>query len=499
LLAGHPVEGYALHRSAARRYVCAFMVRFCIVLTTTDRPELLLASVRAALAMRFEDFELLVSDNFSQVRASDILAGVKDERLRIIRTDRRLPVSDHWEFVWEHVRGEYVMYLGDDNALHPEILAFADRAISDHDLDILSWRVCLYFHPDWDIAYEPLPNQGNILGIDAGTTRRLYECRAAEVLNRFCRELQGSGCFPCMLNFLFRKSIGDMIRERAGRLFWAPNPDISSSYFTLGVARPGRYAFYDGFGAIGGRSRNSNLAALLSRGKASRKVYDYVSEFREQDTFPLHEPKFLAMANSLAAPISQAAARMPDYFSRFDFDRTTLARRTIDDLYVHRNVPWVDDPVFLADVNRFINSLPAAAAAEIFAYRDECMARTLATDDAGATKANYVRNSQDARVSLLDFWRKTDANDKALAWRLFRQTGRNPLGQHWLSGVTTYVNMELFGGHDIADAARNLPRILANFDRDSDLFANYHEQIGILGATMATEYAGDRKPIPSRA
>ena len=232
------------------------MPRFSLIVTTTDRPSLLPACVRSALEMDFEDFELLVSDNFSQIPASEILAGVKDERLRIIRTDRRLPLADHWEFAWKHVRGEYVMNLGDDNALHPGILSFADRTIREHDLDILSWRACAYFHPDWNIVYGPLPDRGNILGIDIGTTGQLYHCRSEAVVEHFCRELRLSGCFPCMLNLLFRKATADMVHERAGRFYWAPCADISSSYLMLGVARAGGYAYYDAFGAIGGRSRD---------------------------------------------------------------------------------------------------------------------------------------------------------------------------------------------------------------------------------------------------
>src|SRR5262245_20110908 len=118
------------------------MVRFSLVLTTTDRPSLLLAGVRAALELKFDDFEVIVSDNFSATAASEILADVSDRRLRILRTYHRLPGPDHWEFAFEHVRGEYVMYVGDDNALHPDILAFADGAIREHDLDVLSWRAC---------------------------------------------------------------------------------------------------------------------------------------------------------------------------------------------------------------------------------------------------------------------------------------------------------------------------------------------------------------------
>jgi glycosyltransferase involved in cell wall biosynthesis len=457
------------------------MRRFSIVLPTTDRSSLLPAAVRAVLEASFDDFELLVSDNFSQVPAAEILADVHDKRLRILRTDRRLAAPDHWEFVWEHVGGDYVMVLGDDNALHPDILAFADRAVGEHDLDILSWRCCLYFHPDWNVVYGSLPDQGNVLGIDAGTTRQLYECRADEVLRHFCRELRIPGCFPCMLNFLFRKSTADMVRKRIGRLFWAPNPDISSSHLLLGVARPGGYAFYDGFGAIGGRSRDSNLAAQLSRRNASRRILDYIEEFRGQDLMPRHTPKFFTMSNSLAASISQAKALMPERFARYDFDRATLARRTIDDLYVSRCVPWMNDLAFLAEVDQFIHSLPGPDSAEIVAYRDRCVARMWQPDNPDPQGTGHPRNYEEARVSLYTFLCNSHPEDRALAWRLFRDTGRNPLGRYWVAGATTYVDMRLFDGGDIADAARALPRVLAAFDHVDDGFARYHAESGMLG------------------
>jgi glycosyltransferase involved in cell wall biosynthesis len=467
-----------------------FMRRFSIVMTTCDRPNLLGPGVRAMLETNFDDFELIVSDNFSKEPAAEALAGFDDKRLRVIRTDRRMPVADHWEWVWEHVRGEFVMYLGDDNALHPDILKFADRAIPEHDLDVLSWRACTYFHPDWNITYGPLPNCGNILGIDAGTTRELYRCDAAEVLRAFCRQLRLSGCFPCMLNFMFRKADADAIRQRMGRFFWAPNPDISASYLILGTVRPGGYAYYDAIGGIGGRSRHSNLASLLSRGKATRRLDEFVKEHRGQDVFPHHNPKFLGISNGLAATISQAKHAMPDLFGGYGFDLKTLARKTIDDLYVDRTVPWDDDPAFLAEVDAFINSLPAKDATEIFAYRDECRARL--RQQQGQAAASYIRNPGEARLRLFDFWRLTGVDRKT--WRLLRETGRNPLGRYWLSGGTTYVDMTLFGGQDIADAARNLPRLLAHFDNYGDGFAKHHRNIGMLGESLPLEparsYAG---------
>jgi hypothetical protein len=448
--------------------------------------------------MKFDDIELIVSDNFSRTPASEILADVSDKRLRVIRTDRRMPGSDHWEFAFEHVRGEYVMYVGDDNALHPDILAFADSAIREYDLDVISWRVCSYFHPDWNITYGPLPNRGNVLGIDVGTTGGLYICHADAVLKSYGQSLRLSGCFPCMLNFLFRKRGADAIRERAGRFFWAPNPDISSSFFMLGTSRPGRYAFLDSFGAIGGRSRESNLATMLSRGKATKRGYEYIEEFVGKDMLPHHNPKFISVSNALASTISQARKTMPDRFGAFNFDGKTLARKTIDDMYVDRTVPWIDDTAFLAEVDLFIASLPAADAAEIFAYREECLALMTEADKIGEAGPSHVRNSDEARISLLDFLRTADADSKAFAWRLFCETGRNPLGRYWIAGGTTYVDMSLYGGRDIADAARNLPRVLAAFDKYGEAFVNYHRQIGMIGECLSSIPAVRRQKFAPR-
>jgi hypothetical protein len=454
------------------------MARFSIVLTTTDRPSLLPAGVRAVLATNFDDLELIVSDNFSRVPAAEILRDVRDKRLRIIRTDRRLVAPDHWEFVWDHVRGDYAMYLGDDNALHPRMLTLADRALRDHDFELLLWRACTYYHPGWDISFGQLPDRGNVLGFDSGSSGKLYRCHPKAVLEQFARELRFYACFPNMLNYVFKKSLADKVRQRLGRIFWAPNPDVSMGYLMLGLARDDGCAFFDSLGAIGGRSKDSNLASLLSRGKSSQRAYDYVAEFRGQDLFPHHQPKFIAMSNSLAATVSQAKALLPEHFAAFDFDPTTLARRSIEDMYVDRTVPWVGDPNFVAEVDNFIGSLPPVAAAKIRAYRDECRGRMIEAD--AAVEAGVAPPRAAARLPFAGFWRKPRRDDKARAWRLFRETGRNPLGRSWIAGGTTCVDMSLFGGSDIADAARNLPRILEMFDRPADDFARYYRQIGQL-------------------
>ena len=412
------------------------MPRFSIVVTTTDRQPLLAPAIRSVLAMNFADYELVISDNFSQPSTAPIVSEFTDPRIRFFRTDRRLPLADHWDFVWQQVRGDFVIFLGDDNALHPDILTLADRELARHDLQLMGWRVCTYFHPDWDIVYPGLPRRGNLLTFDPGTTGRLYRCDPAAILRSYCAELRTPECFPGMINCLFSRECGETIRQQTGRVFWPLAPDVAVGYFLLGLVRPQAFGFLDGYGAVGGRSRDSNVATFLSRGKNSRRAYDLFSE-HATDYFPHHPVKFRSMANIMAAIISLAAALMPDRFGAYQYSSETLALETLDDMYTRHITPWVDDPRFLEQVEGFFLSLPAEQRAQIFAYRDQCIARRDETER--ALEALSAAPARERR----SFW--TDP---------------------------PHYNLDAAGfwAHDIAETARALPEILQMFDRDSERF-----------------------------
>jgi hypothetical protein len=302
-----------------------------------------------------------------------------------------------------------------------------------------------------------------------------------------------------MVNFVFPKARADAVRARTGRFFWAPNPDIAATYFVLGTIDPGRYGFFDGFGAIGGRSVDSNLATLLSRGKKSRRAYEYIEDFGDQDCLPHHPIKFICTSNTLAATVSQGCALMPERFGRYELDPKTLALRTVDDMYVDRIVPWIDDPRFVDDVEEYFQSLPADVACEVIAYRDQCLAKRREAEAKGDPEPRFVRNSDDAG-SLRELWGRASRDALALEWQLFRDTGRNPLGLHWLAGGTTYVDMRLYEGRSIADAARNFSRILNRFDTRGETFLDYYRGIGMIADELTASSAARQRqaahPVP---
>ena len=455
------------------------MPRYSIAVTTVDRPQVLEASLAALLALPRDDIEIVVSDNYSDARTQEVLTHFDDPRLRTLRTERRLPMPEHWEWVWQQMTGDYVIFVGDDSALTPGALIAADKAIEDYGAEIVSWRCAHYYHPDWKVHYKHLPTRGNVLAIDMGFTHELYRVDTDAVIEHFCETLRLSGCFPSVINFLVKRSLGDEIRANTGAFHWAPCPDISASFFALGSIRPGRFVFWDGLGGIGGRSNDSNVASLLSRGKRSKRLREWLDEFESPEArFPLHDYRIESISNLLAAPITQAAKLLPDRFNGFRISVKTLAVKSIDDAYLERTVPWADDPTFLAQLEGLIAELPPREQDDARGHLAQARTAMAEQDSRGEAEPNPTPPAE-AR-GLLRFLSEESFSEWRRNWELYRSIGRNPIDRFWEFGDTIYCDMRAFGGESLADVAGALPQVLAAFETGEPGFARHYRGCGML-------------------
>jgi glycosyltransferase involved in cell wall biosynthesis len=90
-----------------------------VLLPTHDRLEYLRYAVQSVLRQDDDDWELVVSDNDSTEDVAGYLRGVDDERIRYLRTEQFVSVTENWNNALRHSRGDYVVMLGDDDALLP--------------------------------------------------------------------------------------------------------------------------------------------------------------------------------------------------------------------------------------------------------------------------------------------------------------------------------------------------------------------------------------------
>jgi glycosyltransferase involved in cell wall biosynthesis len=106
--------------------------RFSVLLPSRNRLELLKCALDSILSQRFSDFEVIVSDNCSGTDYAPFILSLGDARVRLVRTAIPLPVTANWNHALQHARGQYILMLGDDDALAPGCLARFDQLITEH-------------------------------------------------------------------------------------------------------------------------------------------------------------------------------------------------------------------------------------------------------------------------------------------------------------------------------------------------------------------------------
>ena len=92
-------------------------MKFSVLIPTRNRLKYLQYAIETVLKQDYADWELIVSDNNSSEDIEGYICSLNDLRIKYYRTDQFVPVTDNWNNALHKSSGEYVIMLGDDDAL----------------------------------------------------------------------------------------------------------------------------------------------------------------------------------------------------------------------------------------------------------------------------------------------------------------------------------------------------------------------------------------------
>ncbi|MFW6121603.1 MAG: glycosyltransferase family 2 protein [Petrotogales bacterium] len=90
-----------------------------VILTTFNRDNLLPCAINSVLQQTFNDFELLIIDDFSQDQTPKTIKAFSDNRIKYIRHAKNLGLSAARNTGITHAIGEYIAFLDDDDEWLP--------------------------------------------------------------------------------------------------------------------------------------------------------------------------------------------------------------------------------------------------------------------------------------------------------------------------------------------------------------------------------------------
>jgi glycosyltransferase involved in cell wall biosynthesis len=123
-------------------------MKFSILLPTRNRVRYLEFAIQTVLRQDYRDWEIIVSDNDSEEDVAGLCRSLGDDRVKYFRTSEFVPVTDNWNNALAHSTGDYVIMLGDDDALMRGHLSTMARLITDFDApDLIYTGAYIYAYP----------------------------------------------------------------------------------------------------------------------------------------------------------------------------------------------------------------------------------------------------------------------------------------------------------------------------------------------------------------
>ncbi len=266
------------------------MCLLSVIIPTHNRPECAIATIQAVL-LASPDIEVVVSDTSETDSISQAFVENKPARLKLLRSSRPLSVVENFNNGLAAATGDFLVFIGDDDLVSPEIIDVALWARSEGVESVSFSFPLLYYWPSfssstrWKARGSTLvitPYSGSLRDIDTRSELRIALSRLGAGVLDMPRAYAG----------MVSRNLVNRILRRHGALFGGVSPDIySAALISLEAKRACRLDFpivipgacgssTSGQSArgqhVGGLRENSHIGAFVNL-TWDRRVPEYYS------------------------------------------------------------------------------------------------------------------------------------------------------------------------------------------------------------------------------
>lgn len=284
----------------------------CVVLPTRERADTLASALKTCVSQAYEHLTILVCDNASQDHTRAVVESVTDPRIRYVNPQKRLSMSDNWEFALSHVDADFVTILGDDDGLMPGAIADLADLVYRHESPVISWQYGEYFWPS-----HADPERQNVLLVPM--RNKLAQIDSRRALKQMFDFTLGYTRGPCIYYSLVAMEAVRKVIARDGRLFHSVVPDVYSSLALASVTD--RYLYSTRPFSVAGASRHSTGSSHIGTrpGQNDHSSSSFVAENA------LKDPEFSQVRASMTAIILDSLLRFREC-SRFNAPKIPVRR-----------------------------------------------------------------------------------------------------------------------------------------------------------------------------
>jgi hypothetical protein len=197
-------------------------IKFTVVIPTCNRADTLKWALKSCVNQDYENLEIIVSDNFSQDQTAEVVKAYQDPRIKYINPGRRLGMSSHWEFALSHASGDYINFIGDDDAMLPHAYERLHKIINELNCQALCWI------KDDFVYFWPRTKNANLLSVSLWGKPDVVEINSQITLDQVQTFKFGYNTLPMIYSGVISRAVIEKIKSYTGTFFAATTPDIYS-------------------------------------------------------------------------------------------------------------------------------------------------------------------------------------------------------------------------------------------------------------------------------
>lgn len=288
-----------------------------VIIPTHNRPDCAVSTIRAVLAAG-DCLEVIVSDTSEKDNISPAFSQETLPRLKLLRPGHALSVVDNFNLAMAAASGEYLVFIGDDDLVAPQIAEVACWA-KDQGVDAIGFTFpALYYWPNfasttrWKAAGSTLVVNG-------------FSGKAApfDAKEKLAEALQNMGAgvldMPRAYAGMVSRQLVQRIVAKHGALFGGVSPDIySAALISLECSKAYRIDYPIVIPGASGGSTSGHSA----RGKHVGGLRDnaHIGAFKNL-VWDERVPEYYSVPTVWGYSLLKAIEDKPQWLARTDFSR----------------------------------------------------------------------------------------------------------------------------------------------------------------------------------
>ena len=200
-----------------------------IIIPTKNRYETIIPVIEAITKyIHNSAYEIVIQDNSDDnIVLLAYLENKKDIRLSYFYTNESISITDNTDLAVTNAVGKYLIFIGDDDIVSPNILDFLDL-MDKNNIDCLIYNPGYYWWSNVNFTKKTYYHTNNALWIPKNISYKLEKLNSEKEI-KFMLDNGASGYFklPRLYHGIVKKEVLEKIREKTGTYLPGSCPDIA--------------------------------------------------------------------------------------------------------------------------------------------------------------------------------------------------------------------------------------------------------------------------------